>query len=52
MKIRTIETLTFLVTAPYIAWETSQNSETEYYQNLEDDIKKTVKYKNCSFFIT
>jgi hypothetical protein len=36
MKIRTIETLTFLLTVPYIAWETSQNSETEYYQNLEE----------------
>ncbi|KLL02042.1 MAG: hypothetical protein MRERC_5c068 [Mycoplasmataceae bacterium RC_NB112A] len=36
MKIRTIETLAFLVTAPYIAWETSQDDETKYYQNLEE----------------
>ena len=36
MKIKIIETLTFLITAPYIAWETSQDNETKYYRNLEE----------------
>ena len=36
MKIKIIETITFLVTAPYIAWEARQDNETEYYRSLEE----------------
>jgi hypothetical protein len=36
MKIQIIKTITFLVSAPYVAWEARRDDEVEYYKNLTE----------------